>query len=182
MYRQIQHKLPAQEKTWIHHLLKRNLPFRCSPQSLWTVPQMTHRRWLGTNIKTVNRIKDNRLARTLTQTLEQSLSSTVTERFNQAARPSPNSMEQSPPCPARNKPAPCRPRIGTFEGVNPLLLHPNGKMVSIKMSVPWSNPSGSMRGCKTAHQASWPGTAAQGFKLNSQFRHKAPSTAENLPS
>lgn len=76
---------------WIHHLLRRNLPFRWSPRSLSSVPQVTQKRRMGTKIKTVNHIKDKGLTRTLARTLDQNLSSTVTDRFNQAARPSPAS-------------------------------------------------------------------------------------------
>lgn len=37
-----------------------------------------------------------------------------------------------------------------------------------------------MGGCKTTHRASWSGTAVQGFKLNSHFWHRTPSTAETF--
>lgn len=59
--------------------------------SLSSVPQVTQKRRMGTKIKTVNHIKDKGLTRTLAGTLDQNLSSTVTDRFNQAARPSPTS-------------------------------------------------------------------------------------------
>lgn len=90
-------------------------------------------------------------------------------------------MEQFPPGPARNKPAPCRRWPGNFWRCQPTLTSPkwnNGYHKKCLCLNP--TPSRSMGGCKTTHQASWSGTAAQGFKLNSHFRHRTPSTAETF--
>lgn len=90
-------------------------------------------------------------------------------------------MEQFPPSPARNKPAPCRRWPGNFWRCQPTLTSPkwnNGYYKKCLCLNP--TPSRSMGGCKTTHQASWSGTAAQGFKLKSHFRHRTPSTAETF--